>query len=68
MIKLQIGKEYLLSKKVRDGVFVEKIEQKMKLIELYKHHAVFRNEYGYCESFIYPDLKRILSGTPVNRV
>lgn len=68
MIKLQIGKEYFLSKKVREGCFVEKIEQKMRLIELYKHHAVFRNEYGYCESFIYTDLRRMLSGTPVNRI
>lgn len=68
MVKLQIGKEYFLTKNVRDGVFLEKTKQKMKLVGIYKHHAVFLNEYGYRESFIYLDLKRVLNGIAVNRV
>lgn len=68
MVKLQLGKEYLLTKNVREGAFLEKIEQKMKLVGIYRYHAVFLNEYGYRESFIYPDLKRIMNGMPINKV
>lgn len=67
MQELQIGKTYLLTKKIWEKRYAENVERRMKLVGVYKHHAVFENEYGYCESFIYPDLKQVMNGIPVNK-
>lgn len=67
MMDLQVGETYFITEKVRHNGFVETVKQKMKLVGMYKHHAVLLNEYGYRESYIYEDLKLALKGTPVNK-
>ena len=67
MIKLQVGENYFLTKKVSKGGIVEKEERKMKLVGIYRYHAVFLNEYGYRESFTYQDLRCVLNGKPINK-
>ena len=67
MTKLQVGKIYRLTKKVRQDGKVVAVHRKMKLVELYRHHAVFQTASGYKTSFTYFDLKFILNGVAVNK-
>ena len=66
-IKLRTGQMYYLTKRIQQDGCVENTEKKMKLVGMYRYHAVFRNEYGYRESFTYPDLRLVLRGVPVNK-
>ena len=67
MAKLQAGNIYKLTRKVRQDGKVIAVHREMKLVELYKHHAVFLVTAGYKVSFTYFDLKLMLNGIAVNK-
>lgn len=63
---LEEGKTYifLMSESEETSPKKKLVKKKMKLVECYKHHAVFESEKGIRQSYRYWDIEKLLLGEP----
>jgi len=63
--KLVVGEKYFIHAAVKgmlDNMGERKQDIRMKCVGLYPHLAVFERPAGYCESFTYWELERVMQG------
>ena len=58
--KLIIGRYYKIRAREYDVEGVRTNAIRMKLVGLYRHLAVFERPAGYCESFTYWELEKVI--------